>query len=54
MIKKDAKLVIPVGGSDQRLNVITKLKNNEVEEKQYEEVSFVPMLAGKSEDGNDV
>ena len=53
-MKNDAKLVIPVGGSNQRLNVITKLKNNEVEETQYEEVSFVPMLAGKSEDGNDV
>jgi len=54
ILKNDAKLVIPVGGSNQRLNVITKLKNNEVEETQYEEVSFVPMLAGKSEDGNDV
>ena len=54
ILKKDAKLVIPVGGSNQRLNVISKLKNNEVEETQYEEVAFVPMLAGKSEDGNDV
>tara|TARA_B100000965_G_C19569574_1_gene748435 strand:- start:18 stop:698 length:681 start_codon:yes stop_codon:yes gene_type:complete len=54
ILKQDAKLVIPVGGSSQILNVITKCKNNEVEEEQYEEVSFVPMLAGKSEDGNDV
>ena len=54
ILENNAKLVIPVGGSDQRLNVITKMDNNEVEEKQYEEVSFVPMLAGKSEDGNDV
>tara|TARA_B100001029_G_C15019597_1_gene429643 strand:+ start:672 stop:1352 length:681 start_codon:yes stop_codon:yes gene_type:complete len=54
ILKQDAKLVIPVGGSNQILNVITKCKNNEIKEEQYEEVSFVPMLAGKSLDGNDV
>ncbi len=54
ILKHEAKLVIPVGGSDQILNVITKCKNNDIKEEQYEEVSFVPMLAGKSLDGNDV
>ena len=54
ILKENAKLVIPVGGSDQKLNVITKCKNNEIDESFYDDVSFVPMLAGKSEDGNDV
>ena len=54
ILKEDAKLVIPVGGSDQKLNVITKCKNNEIDESFYDDVSFVPMLAGKSDDGNDV
>ena len=49
-----AKLVIPVGGSSQKLVVISKSINNEIEEKKYDDVSFVPMLAGKSDDGNDV
>ena len=35
-------------------NVITKNKDGEIKEEQYDDVSFVPMLAGKSEDGNDV
>jgi len=54
ILKEDAKLVIPVGGSDQKLNVITKCKDNEIDEGFYDDVSFVPMLAGKSDDGNDV
>ena len=54
ILKENAKLVIPVGGSDQKLNVITKCKNNEIDESFYDDVSFVPMLAGKSDDGNDV
>ena len=54
ILKKDAKLVLPVGGSDQQLNVIKKCENDEVEESLHDEVSFVPMLAGKSDDGNDV
>ena len=54
ILKENAKLVIPVGGSDQKLNVITKCKDNEIDEGFYDDVSFVPMLAGKSDDGNDV
>tara|TARA_B000000475_G_C15963083_1_gene433798 strand:- start:222 stop:902 length:681 start_codon:yes stop_codon:yes gene_type:complete len=54
ILKEDAKLVIPVGSSDQKLNVITKCKDNEIDESFYDDVSFVPMLAGKSDDGNDV
>ena len=54
VLNDDAKLVIPVGGSSQKLNVITKNKDGEIKEEQYDDVSFVPMLAGKSEDGNDV
>ena len=54
ILKENAKLVIPVGGSDQKLNVITKCKDNEIDERFYDDVSFVPMLAGISDDGNDV
>ena len=49
-----AKIVIPVGNSkSQRLNVINKISSNEVEQDLYDDVSFVPMLPGKSEDGLD-
>ena len=34
ILKENAKLVIPVGGSDQKLNVITKCKDNEIDEKK--------------------
>ena len=54
LLKNDAKLVIPVGGSEQKLNVILIAKGDEIKEHEYEDVSFVPMLAGKSYDGNDV
>ena len=54
ILKENAKLVIPVGGSDQKLNVITKCIDNEIDERFYDDVSFVPMLAGISDDGNDV
>ena len=54
VLNDNARLVIPVGGSSQKLNVITKNKDEEIKEEQYDDVSFVPMLAGKSEDGNDV
>ena len=54
VLNDNAKLVIPVGGSSQKLNVITKNKDEEIIEEQYDDVSFVPMLAGISEDGNDV
>ena len=54
ILKKDAKLVLPVGGASQRLNVIRKSDKDEVEESFHDDVSFVPMLPGKSEDGNDV
>ena len=54
VLNDDSKLVIPVGGSSQKLNVITKNKDEQIKEEQYDDVSFVPMLAGKSEDGNDV
>ena len=53
ILKKDAKLVLPVGGASQKLNVIKKCENDEIEESFYDDVSFVPMLAGKSDDGND-
>ncbi len=49
-----AKIVIPVGNSkSQKLNVINKMSSNEVEQDLYDDVSFVPMLPGKSEDGLD-
>jgi protein-L-isoaspartate(D-aspartate) O-methyltransferase len=49
-----AKIVIPVGNSkSQKLNVINKISSNEVEQDLYDDVSFVPMLPGKSEDGLD-
>ena len=54
VLNNDAKLVIPVGGASQKLNVITKINNDEINEEEFDDVSFVPMLAGKSEDGNDV
>ena len=54
ILKKDAKLVLPVGGTSQKLNVIRKCENDEVEEIFYDEVSFVPMLAGTTDDGSDV
>ncbi len=54
LLGNDAKLVIPVGGSSQKLKVVTKINDEEIKEDEFDEVSFVPMLAGKSEDGNDV
>ncbi len=54
ILDNDAKLIIPVGGETQRLNVITKINDEEINEEKFDDVSFVPMLAGKSEDGNDV
>ena len=54
LLKNEAKLVIPVGGSEQKLNVISKISDNEIKECEYDDVAFVPMLAGKSDDGNDV
>jgi protein-L-isoaspartate(D-aspartate) O-methyltransferase len=53
ILKTDAKLVIPVGGNKQVLKTIKKINKEEVEESTYDDVSFVPMLAGISEDGND-
>ena len=52
VLNVNAKLVIPVGGTSQKLVVISKSINNEIEEKKYDDVSFVPMLAGKSDDGS--
>ena len=54
VLNNNAKLVIPVGGASQKLNVVTKINNDEINEEEFDDVSFVPMLAGKSEDGNDV
>ena len=54
LLGNNAKLVIPVGGSSQKLKVVTKINDEEIKEDEFDEVSFVPMLAGKSEDGNDV
>ena len=53
LLGNDAKLVIPVGGTSQKLKVVTKINDEEIKEDEFDEVSFVPMLAGKSEDGND-
>ena len=54
VLNNDSKLVIPVGGATQKLNMITKINQDEIKEEEFDDVSFVPMLAGKSEDGNDV
>tara|TARA_B100000965_G_C19588322_1_gene756839 strand:- start:1412 stop:2092 length:681 start_codon:yes stop_codon:yes gene_type:complete len=52
--KENSKIIMPIGNSDeQKLSVITKLKDS-FEEELYDDVAFVPMLAGKSDDGNDV
>ena len=49
-----AKIVIPVGSpKSQKLNVINKISNEEIEQDLYDDVSFVPMLPGKSDDGLD-
>ena len=53
ILNDQAKLVIPVGGTSQKLNVIRKINNDEVNEEVFDDVSFVPMLAGKSDDGID-
>ncbi len=53
ILNDQSKLVIPVGGTSQKLNVITKINNDEVNEEVFDDVSFVPMLAGKSDDGID-
>tara|TARA_B100000575_G_scaffold61726_1_gene47025 strand:- start:4571 stop:5248 length:678 start_codon:yes stop_codon:yes gene_type:complete len=49
ILKNDAKLVIPVGGSNQVLKTIKKINDNEIEENTYDDVSFVPMLPGISQ-----
>ena len=49
-----AKIVIPVGSSkSQKLNVSNKISTEEIEQDLYDDVSFVPMLPGKSDDGLD-
>ena len=49
---KDSKIVMPIGDSkEQKLLVVTKTKNG-FEEEFHDEVAFVPMLPGKSNDGN--
>ena len=50
-----AKIVLPVGNySHQKLNVITKISKDEIHEESFEDVSFVPMLPGKSFDGSEL
>ena len=50
-----AKIVLPVGNSsNQKLNVITKITEDEILEESFEDVSFVPMLPGKSFDGSEL
>ena len=50
-----AKIVLPVGNSsNQKLNVITKISEDEIFEESFEDVSFVPMLPGKSFDGSEL
>ena len=51
--KENSKIIMPIGNSDeQKLSVITKLKDS-FKEELYDEVAFVPMLPGKSLNGND-
>jgi len=51
--EENSKIIMPIGNSDeQKLSVITKLKDS-FEEELYDEVAFVPMLPGKSLNGND-
>ena len=51
--KENSKIIMPIGNSDeQKLSVITKLKDSFGEE-LYDQVAFVPMLPGKSLNGND-
>ena len=51
--KENSKIIMPIGNSDeQKLSVITKLKGS-FEEELYDEVAFVPMIPGKSLNGND-
>ena len=54
ILKPNAKLVIPVGGKDQKLNVISVNEKNEINEEEFDDVYFVPMLPGISEDGNEL
>ena len=50
-----AKIVLPVGNSsNQKLNVITRISEDEILEESFEDVSFVPMLPGKSFDGSEL
>ena len=50
-----SKIVLPVGNSsNQKLNVVTKISEDEILEESYEDVSFVPMLPGKSFDGSEL
>lgn len=50
-----AKIVLPVGNSsNQKLSVVTKISEDEILEESYEDVSFVPMLPGKSFDGSEL
>ena len=49
---EDSRIVMPIGDSkEQKLLVVTKTKNG-FDEEFYDEVAFVPMLPGKSNDGN--
>ena len=51
--EENSKIIMPIGNSDeQKLSVITKLKDS-FEEELYDQVAFVPMLPGKSLNGND-
>jgi len=50
VLNNNAKLVIPVGGNNQVLKVISKLNQDDFDEKTFDDVAFVPMLAGTSED----
>ena len=51
--KENSKIIMPIGNSnEQKLSVITKLKDSFGEE-LYDQVAFVPMLPGKSLNGND-
>ena len=48
LLKKDANLVIPVGSSNQTLTVVTKKSKQNYITEEYDKVSFVPMLGGKT------
>lgn len=49
-LKVGGKMVIPVGGNDkQKMILINKFSENKIDQKEYGEFSFVPLLPKKSQ-----